>query len=321
MSPRKGYYRLLGVPRDADRLTIRRTYQRLARQLHPSLHPGDREAEGRFQAILHAYRVLSDPDRRQSYDQGESAGPEPGAAPIRRRPSLAPRRLAGQLEELVAELVISREPESTAAADLDIESEVALEFAEAIRGVTTSLSLQLEVPCAECDGQGRRAGGACTDCGGRGVLVELDRIRVRFPPGVEHGSRLRVRGNGNPAVDGGERGDLHITLRVRSHSYFRRRSFDIWAELPLTVAEATLGAEVEVPTIDGPVRVKIPPGTDSGQVFRLRERGVTGPEGRRGHHYYTVQIAVPRDPSGDSRRLLHRLEQPNPRRSLPREAL
>ncbi len=324
MTGGEDYYLVLGVPQDADQVTIRRTYQRLARRLHPSLQPADAAAEKRFEAILHAYRILSDPERRRRYDLGKIPRSALRPPPIRRRPTIAPRSLAGQLEELVVELVQFGGPAARApqgAPGVDIESQVSLDLAEALRGVTTSLSLQLELPCGECGGRGSAGGADCQGCGGRGVVVELDRIRVRIPPAVGDGSRMRVRGKGNPSADGSARGDLYLTLKLRPHPYFRRRGADIFAEVPLTLREAALGAEIEVPTIDGPVRVKIPPGTDSGQVFRLRERGMAQPGQGRGDHYYTVQIVVPQAPDEDTRRLLQRLEQPNPRRHLPQQAL
>ncbi len=314
-------YRLLGVSQDADRITIRRTYQRLARRLHPSLHPGDSEMEKRFWAILQAYRILSDPERRRRYDRGEIPPSELSPRPIRRRPSIAPRRLARQLEELVVELVQFGGPEARLAepvSDADIESEITVDFAAAIRGGTKSLSLQLDVLCGECSRHGLVGGAVCQRCGGRGAVVELERIRVRIPPGVDDGSRLRVRGKGNPNADGSRRGDLYLAVKLRPHPYFRRRGVDIHAELPLTVREAALGAKIEVPTIDGPVGVKIPAGTGGGQVLRLREKGVAEPGGRRGDHYSTIKIVVPKAVDRESQRLLERLEQPDPRLHLPK---
>ncbi len=324
MSGGENFYRILGVAQGADQITIRRTYQRLARRLHPSLHPGDRKAERRFKVILRAYRFLSDPARRRRYDHGEVLSTALRSEPLRRRPTLSPRDLAGQLEELVVELVHIGEPDSAASAvvkGVDTEAEVNLDLAEAVRGVTTSISIQVDVPCSDCAGRGSTDGEICQACEGRGVLIELERIRVRIPAGIDDGGRLLVRGRGSPGADGSTRGDLYLVAKIRPHTYFRRRGADIHAGVPLTVREAALGAEIEVPTIDGPVRLTIPAGTDSGQVFRLRGKGVTLPSGRRGDHYCTAYIVAPPVPDRETRELLDRLQEQNPRRDLPREGL
>lgn len=313
-------YGLLGIAMDADQAAIRRAYQKLARRYHPDLHPGDRRAEKRFEAIVRAYEVLFDPDSRRRYDGGELDDKSgPSASAFARGRSIG---LEARLEELEAVLVESEETARVGPArGSDLAAEVTLEFGEAIRGVTTSLSVQLEETCPDCGGQGLQHRVSCARCGGRGVIVELERMRLRIPPGVGSGSRVRVRGKGNPGEGGGDRGDLYVTVRLRPHRYFHRRGADIHAQVPITVAEAIVGAEIEVPTIDGPVRVRVPPGTSSGQRFRLKRRGVPRPGGDRGDHYYSVRIVVPREADRELRELAQKLRQPDPRRDLPREPL
>ncbi len=326
MSTTSGFdpYAVLDVPRDADPVAIRRAYQRLARRHHPDLFPGDAEAERRFDAIAHAYHVLGDPELRRRFDAGlleaERAGTPAPAEPAPARPRPAPGRFRYEsFLEVHAEWT-SGEPGETRGADLG--AELTLSFAEAIRGVTTSFSVQRERLCDECEGAGESLSGApCERCSGRGRLVDLGRIRVRIPEGVDHGTRLRLPGKGNAGPSEAESGDLFLTVSVRPHAYFRRRGLDILAELPVTFAEAALGADVEVPTIDGPVRVRLPAGTSGGQRFRLRRRGVTLPDGRSGDHYYTVRIAVPEELDGESRSLIERLPRQDPRRGLPGEPL
>jgi DnaJ-class molecular chaperone len=322
----KDPYRALGVSPDADALTIRRAYQKLARRWHPALRAADREAQARFQRAAEAYALLSDPDRRRHWDR-EGVGPVPARRAVRsrRRAALSTPDLAFRFEELVVELLPEPLPEEgltreTAAGQPapDIVSEVELEFAEAVRGVVVSLSVQRESVCAACGGVATDAG-SCDDCDGRGIEVDLERVRVRIPSGVADGSQVRVRGQGNP-VDG-RHGDLFLIIRVRPHEHFTQRGSDVLSEIPITVAEASLGAAVTIPTIHGPVTVQIPKGTRSGQRFRLAGRGITRADGEPGDHYYRVEIVPPDATHGENERLLARLEQADPRCDLPFEAL
>jgi DnaJ-class molecular chaperone len=311
-------YRVLGVAPDADPLTIRRAYQKLARRWHPALRAADREAEARFQEASQAYAVLSDPEQRRHWDQGLRRTVETRrSVRARRRGTLSTPSLAYRFEELVVELLPEEAADlrTDAAASADVHSEVELDLAEAIHGVVVSLSVQRESVCGACDGRGR----GCAQCDGRGIQVDLERVRVRIPPGAGDGSRVRVRGQGS-RLDG-ERGDLYVTLRVRPHPVFARQGDDIHGEVPVTVAEAALGAAIRVPTVHGPVSVQLPAGTRSGQRFRLAGRGVSRPGSPPGDHFYRVEIVPPSGDRGENRRLLDELEQDDPRAGLPTEAL
>lgn len=317
-------YAVLEVDRDADPVTIRRAYQKLARRYHPDLYPGDEQAERRFLEVARAYRVLSDPELRRRLDEGladvaeRAAGP-PGPGAARSRPG--PVRFTYEsFLEVHAEWTAG-EPDEPRGEDLN--AELTLDFAEAVRGVTTSFSVQREHECEECGGDGEDLSGApCEPCAGRGVVVELDRIRVRIPAGVDTGTRLRLPGKGNPDPadpEGGGGGDLFLTVRARPHPYFRRKGLDVEGDLPVTFAEAALGAELQVPTLDGPVRVRLPAGTSGGQRFRLRRRGVRLANGRTGDHYYTVKVVVPARVDEETRALIERLPVQHPREGLPSE--
>lgn len=337
-------YEVLDVPRDADPVTVRRAYQRLARRLHPDLRPGDAEAERRYEEVARAYRILADPDLRRRWQAGPveagrrgGGGAEPGEGGPARGRGVQSRLTLESFLEVHAEWSSTEgrgEPGEPRGDHLT--AELTLDFAEAVRGVTTSFSVQRDRECEDCGGEGEELSGApCERCAGRGVVVDLDRIRVRIPQGVEDGSRLRLPGKGNPPavkepagpagaaepVDpgGGEPGDLFLTVRVRPHPYFRRRGLDVLGDLPVTFAEAALGADLEVPTLDGPVRVRLPAGTSGGQRFRLRGHGVTLSSGRAGDHYYTVKIAVPERVDDETRELIARLPRQDPRRDLPKE--
>jgi len=312
-------YDVLEIDRDADAVSVRRAYQKLARRYHPDLYPGDPDAERRFLEVARAYRVLSDPELRRRYEIGlleaerRSETTSPSARP---RAGAAARFTYEAFLEVHAEWTAGGEEEPRGD---DLTAELTLDFAEAVRGTTTSFSLQRELECEVCGGDGESLISVpCERCAGRGVVVDLDRIRVRIPPGVDDGSRLRLRGKGNVRTDGGA-GDLFLTVRVRPHAYFRRSGLDIHGDVPVTFAEAVLGTDLEVPTLAGPVRVRLPPGTSGGQRFRLRGRGVRLATGRTGDHYYSVRIVVPGEVDAETRSLIERLPSSDPRGGLPRE--
>lgn len=317
-------YAILEVEPDADAATIRRAYQKLARRHHPDFAAVDEAAERRFREVERAYRLLGDRELRRRYDAGllRPEREEPPAADP--RPRVVSASYFGIFTERRAP-DDPRRPEKPGGRgeSLDLAAEVSLDFAEALRGTVASLSVQRERRCEECRGTGAAndGGGACGRCAGRGVLVDLERVRARLPAGIEDGARLRLRGRGTPPAQSepGGPGDLFLTVRVRPHPYFRREGLDVFAELPVTFAEAALGAEVEVPTVDGPVKVRLPAGTQGGQRFRLREKGARGADGGIGDHYYRVRITVPRRLDGATRELVESLPEEDPRAELPRE--
>jgi len=315
-------YSVLGIHPDADALTVRRAFQKLARRWHPALRAGDSDAEARFQEAARAYSLLSDDDQRRRWDEGRRARVVTRrSVTARRQASLSTPELAYSFEELVVELLPESPAGSTPTTDsvdgfaLDLRSEVELDFAEAIRGIVVSLSVQRESRCHACRG----TGASCPHCEGRGFEVGVERVRVRIPPGVDDGSRVRGRGQGNVTDD--RRGDLYLTIRVRPHRHFSRRQADILSEVPITVAEAALGAAIEIPTIHGLVTVQVPAGTRSGQRFRLAGKGVQRPDRDAGDHLYRVEIVPPEPATGDNRGLLERLEQADPRVDLLDEGL
>lgn len=275
-------YLILGLTPGAELGAVRRAYRRLARRHHPGLHARPEDAE-RFDQIVAAYRHLA---------SGRFDSPPPVAAPPVARaflfvssPSAAPVETARPAErEIVVEVG----------------------FGEAIRGGMVSVSLQREQVCLPCDG------GGCPDCGGRGVKVLLARLRVRFPPGVEDGTCLRL---GRRPGETGE--PQHLRLKVGAHEYFQRLGLDISGVVPISYREAVLGAEIEVPTLDGPVRVRVPPGTRGGTRFRMAGRGVRT-QRDVGDHYYTVEIVVPAAVSAEEEEWLRRLTEASPREGLPK---
>ena len=167
--------------------------------------------------------------------------------------------------------------------------------------------------CPRCGGNGKVSREACTTCGGRGVTFGTERIAVKIPPGVDTGSRVRLQGMGEAGKDGGPAGDLYITTRIRPHPVLERKGDNLYVEVPITITEAALGAKIEVPTFDGATTMRIPPETSSGQVFRLRGKGVPHLKGGgQGDQFVTVTIVAPRSLDARSQELLREFARLNP---------
>jgi molecular chaperone DnaJ len=189
-------------------------------------------------------------------------------------------------------------------------------------GQVTQVSgkMRFQITCSRCGGTGKLRS-VCRNCGGEGRVARIDSLEVRIPPGAKTGSRVRVAGRGNAGLHGGPPGDLYIITNVQPHPFFERRGDDLYTVVPVTVAEASLGAKVEVPTIDGRAQVRIPPGTNSGKKLRLREKGApsAGRQGKRGDQIVEVQVVVPKPEDERVRQLLRELskaEHEDPRREL-----
>jgi len=378
---KQDYYELLGVPRKASVKELRAAYRKLARKYHPDLNPGDKSAEEKFKQIQEAYEVLSDTKKRQMYDQfgfntpGSGGGPPPGAGY-----GAAPDDIhfdfggfdfggtpgggaagATSFRDLFSQFF--RGANAARAADepepgTDLEFQIDISFAEAMRGTVKKLSItRLDVcnvchgsgvmpgdekVCPTCGGSGQvtqvsgkmrfqitcsRCGGSgrlhtiCKNCGGEGRVPRVDTLDVRIPPGAQTGSRVRVAGRGNAGLHGGPPGDLYIIMNVQPHPFFERRGDDLYTVVPVTVPEASLGAKVEVPTIDGRAQVRIPPGTNSGKKLRLREKGAPSARqaGKRGDQIVEVQVVVPKPEDERVRNLLKELgkvDHEDPRRDI-----
>jgi DnaJ-class molecular chaperone len=293
----KDPYEILGVSRNATQEQIKQAYRRLAKRHHPDRNPGDKSAEQRFKEVHAAYEVLGDPARRSQYDRFGAGGPAPDVrtwGDVRGAPFEGVSFDFDSLGDLTSifeqffsrgagERVRRRTGERPRPRGADIEHEVELSFEEAARGTQREIVL--------------------TSAGPERVQ---ERISMRIPAGVGDGQRIRVREKGQEGLGG--RGDLMIRCRIGPHPIFRRDGLDVWCDLPLTFAEAALGASVEVPTLAGPTVVKVPPSTSSGTKLRLRGRGVRDERsGRTGDMYAVARIDVPKSLSPRARQLVEEL--------------
>lgn len=310
----RDYYQVLGVAREADDKEIKRAFRRLARKYHPDVNPGDKQAEKRFKEISEAYQVLGDPKKRQEYDQYgrvEDLYARSGAGPFTgfswfgaAGPDSAPSG-AGGLEDLLGDLLGRRQGAGARRRGQDLQAEFDLTLEEAYHGVTKQVSVPLRQFCPDCDGAGLVGRGAvCATCGGEGQIEQVKRLEVKVPAGVHTGAKIRLAGQGS-AGRGGARGDLLLVARIAPHRLFARRGDDLQVEAPVTFPQAALGAEIEVPTLDGTVKAKLPPGTSSGQQLRLSGKGMPRLRGGgRGDLYAKIKIVVPKHLTEEERKLI-----------------
>jgi len=335
------YYKTQGVSRSADASEIKKAYRKLARKFHPDVNPGNPEAEQKFKEIQEAYAVLSNSKRKKQYDTYGTVDGDPTAGfdPFRQARGRAGGgggqggfRVdfdgAGGFQDLGD--IFSQffggagQPRGRQRPRRGSDQELAVEvgFDDAVRGTTISLPVQRQIQCSQCGGSGREKRGACPNCHGAGQVISTERLRVKVPEGIADGNKVRVAGKGAEGLRGGSSGDLFVKVSVRPHPFFERDGDNIHTTVPVTFSEAYLGGEVEIGTIHGPVRAKVPAGTNSGRTFRLRGKGVRNKRTRAyGDHLYTVEIVVPKvvSPAGEeTAKRVGELYQGNPRDVLPR---
>ncbi len=337
----KNYYETLGVKKDASEADIKKAYRKLARKYHPDVNQGKSDAEAKFKEISEAYAVLSDSDKREQYDLGDTQGfpfGQQGSGPggpggfdfsqfmggAKGARGRSQQAGGADFRDIFSDLFsgaggggggFSQSPRRGS----DVEAEVTIGFSDAIDGTELQLTIPRQKECPTCSGLGHVGNNVCSTCRGSGVVGTRDSSRVKLPKGVADGQRVRLRGKGSAGVHGGPAGDLLVRVHVQSHPFFERKGDNIHTEIPITVGEAIRGAEIEVPTIHGPVRAKIPSGTQGGQTFRLSGKGVIRAKGAAGDHFYKVQISVPRSIDPDAESAVDALEKQyvqNPRSNL-----
>ena len=361
MPPSRDYYEILGVAREASPEEIKKAYRKLAFENHPDKNAGDAAAEDRFKEATEAYEILSDPDKRQRYDQFGAAGVGAGAAGFEhgaydlndalrafmhtfqgdgildglfglgggvrgghrgpRRGSDIRIRLKLTLEEVAGgvskKVKVSRfvtcktcggsgaKPgtQPVACSDCRGAGQVRTQQSMGIFGAFESIST-----CPRCAGSGQIIEERCASCSGKGLAKESEVVEVNVPAGVASGNYIPIRGAGNAGLRGGPAGDLIVVMEEKPHRLFERHADDVLIDLPVPIHVAALGGQLEVPTLNGKARLKVPAGTPSGTVLRMRGKGVPHVRGRgSGDELVRVVVWVPKRPGAEEKELLSRL--------------
>ncbi len=354
----KDFYKTLGVSQDASPEEIKKAYRALAQKNHPDANPGDPEAEERFKEISEAYATLSNPEDRKEYDQVRRVAATGGGFGGQQVRVEDLSDLLGGFGGLGDLFGFGSGGSTGPSRGADLKTELSVDFEDAAHGITTSVTVRGAAPCAHCGGQGAEPGTSvttCPTCGGRGIVAQNQgffsfsqpcpqcqgsgrlieapcsvcrgsgsetrtrEIKLRVPAGIKDGTTLRLRGKGAPGPFGGPAGDLLVRVRVARSRTFGRAGNDLTLIVPITYTEAVLGTRIDVPTLNGGVKVKIPAGTPSGKTFRVRGRGIDPERGRPGDLLVTVQVAVPTKVSKEEKKLLEELashETEDPREHL-----
>lgn len=330
MAVKRDYYEVLGVDRSASPDEIKRAYRKLARETHPDHNPNDPQAEERFKEISAAYQVLSDAQKREQYDMFGHDGPRMasggfgeafggfgdifdvffGGGQRRSSGSVRGSDLEYRLEITLEEAAFGTEKTITverveacdecggmgAASTEGMQTCPVCRGAGQVRQVQNTLLGQISTvtTCYRCQGQGQIITDPCRACQGQGRIQRTRDLKVRIPPGVETGTTLRLGGQGEAGMRGGPAGDLYVVLMVHEHAVFKRDGLDILCEVPISFTQAALGAEIQVPTLYGPEKLYVPEGTQTGATFRIRDKGMPAPNGRRmGDEVIRVRVCTP----------------------------
>ena len=358
---RRDYYQVLDVARTATDVEIKKAYRRLAMKFHPDRNPTDHEAEGRFKEVKEAYEVLCDPQKRAAYDQFGHAGVDAsrgGGQGFDPRDAFG-----DIFGEVFGDIFGGgRRNRSGVYRGADLRYELALDLEQAVFGAAANVEFTTLAECGECKGSGSAEGakpatcetcrGAgqvrmqqgffavqqtcprcqgrgqvitdpCSGCRGQGRLRRQKTLAVKVPAGVDDGDRIRLTGEGEAGRNGGPAGDLYVEIRVREHKIFERDGSHLSCEVPMSFATASLGGTIEVPTLDGNATIKVPPETQSGRVFRLREKGIKPVRGGpTGDLFCRVVVETPVKLNREQKELLRSLEgslKNDAKRHHPRE--
>ena len=317
MNEKRDYYELLGLDRKATEEEIKKAYRKLALKYHPDRNPGDNQAEEKFKEVSEAYQVLTDPEKRAQYDQfGHTAFGDGG--PFRGGFDFT-SGFEDIFGDIFGEFFGAGTTRHRARArGEDLRYNLSISFEEAAFGTEKKFRIPRQGLCDTCHGSGSKPGSSprtcpacrgrgqvsfqqgffnvsrtCNQCRGQGTIISnpcgtcngTGRVRkfhtlsMKIPPGVDTGSRLKLRGEGEGGISGGPPGDLYVVIQVEPHPLFVRDGLDVICEVPVSFAQAALGAEIDVPTLEGKVKMKIPPGTQSGKVFRRKGKGVRDVQG------------------------------------------
>jgi molecular chaperone DnaJ len=344
----KDYYEILGVPKDATEADLKKAFRQLAMKYHPDRNPDDKASEEKFKEINEAYSCLSDAQKRAHYDRfGTAEGVGPGYGPFSAGTGFGDifEDIFGDFFGAFG----GGQRRARPAKGNDLRYDLGITLHEAAFGTEKTIEFPRWEDCEECKGSGSQPGkppavcpsckgsgqirfqqgfftvskscgkchgtgkiitDPCKACNGQGKVEKKKSISVRIPAGVDTGSRLKIHGEGEPGIYGGPKGDLYIMLMVEEHPFFKREGTELFCEVPISFPQAALGTEIDVPTLDGTAKLKVPPGTPSGNLFSLKGKGMprVGAH-QRGNQIVRVYVDVPKKLSPRQRELLEEFAQ------------
>lgn len=350
MADKRDYYEVLGVNKNATEDDIKRAYRKKAKECHPDLHPDDKEAVERFKELNEANEVLSDPDKRARYDQFGFEDPAMGGGnPFDGMGGFGGFGGMGDILDQLFNGGMGGRTRQGPQQGRDLRYELRITFEEAARGCDKSFEFYRNENCDTCGGNGAKAGtspvtcptckGAgqvrttngwmstvrpCTSCGGSGKIIKekcpicggLGRTKkkrtakVHVPAGIDNGQTIIMNHQGEPGINGGPNGDLYITVLVKPHKLFKRDGYDIWLDMPVSFTMAAMGGEVDVPTLNGPVKYKIPEGTQPGTELRLKGQGIQQLHGNgKGDLIMRIRVEIPKKLNQKQRELLKQFDE------------
>jgi molecular chaperone DnaJ len=331
LNNKRDYYEVLGISRDASDQEIKSSYRRMAVKYHPDKNSGDKSAEEKFKEAAEAYSVLSDPEKRARYDRFGHSGMQGGFSGFDPNIFGDFGDILGEFFGFGD--IFGGRRRSGPARGADLRYDLKISFKEAAFGLKTKIKIPRQDTCPSCNGSGAPKGkppvncptckGAgqvryqqgffsisrscgqcngtgriitepCETCQGKGRIHKEKVLEVRIPAGIDSGARLRIQGEGEAGSLNGPSGDLYVIIYVEEHPFFQRQENNIYCQVPISIVQAVLGSEIVVPTLEGEEKLKIPEGTQTGSVFRLRNKGIVSLGGRgRGDQFVTVNIVVP----------------------------
>ena len=349
----KDYFRILGVSRDASEEEIKKSYRKIAMQYHPDRNPGNKEAEDKFKLASEAYEVLRDPEKREIYDRYGIEGLKgTGFTGFRGFDDIF--SAFGDIFEDFFGFGSPYKRRTRARQGADLRYDLKISFREAAFGIETEIDIPKNATCEECNGTGAKPGTyptqcpnckgtgqvtrsqgfftisttcsqchgdgkfiphPCKECRGAGKVRKNNKIQIKIPPGVDMGSKLRIRGEGEPGERGGPSGDLFIFIYVEPHDFFLREGDEIVCQIPISFPQAALGTEMEIPTLNGKKKISIPRGTESGEIFRIKGEGFPKLKGYgRGDQLVQVIVKTPKNLTKRQEEILREFEEASGRK-------
>ena len=355
---KRDYYQVLGVDRNADEQGLKSAYRKLALKYHPDRNPGDKNAEERFKEAAEAYSVLSDPQKRTMYDRFGHDGLRGGPPTFDPAVFTDFSDILGDFFGF-GDFFGTRSGRARTQSGEDVRYDLTVEFEDVMRGASIDIQvprldpcgrchasgaepkdglsscpvcrgrgevlyqqafLTIRRTCTQCGGRGQVIRRPCTECGGEAYVRSQRKLAIKIPAGVDNGTRLRLAEEGQPGGPGSPPGDLYVVLHVKEHKIFKRHEYDLHCIFAVNVAQAALGAELELETFDGPQKIRIPEGTQSGDVVRLRGLGVPHLNGHgRGDLHVHFEVRVPPKLTREQRRLFEELGKVLPAEAAPDE--